>query len=335
MFEPPRCPNISCRYHRQPRVRFFLRHGHYVPGCRHYPVQRFRCRACRRTFSRQTFRADFLHKKPYLNASFLHLVTACVGQRQCARALRVARRTIEHRFRWLAEHATHFQANRLRARRLEGPFQLDEMETFEGNRYQPVSIAVLIHRSSFFLVAAEVAPLRRKGRLSALQRQRQTAWEALYGRRPSQSTAAVRQVLQQLHFLTDLRSRVILDSDHKPLYGAVGRGLFGRRFVWRRHSASARRDHANPLFPINHTQARLRHFLSRLRRRTWCVSKKRECLRQHLAIATLWSNFCRGITNRTHTTPAQAIGVASRPYRAEEVLGWRQDWAELSPPLTA
>ena len=194
-----------------------MRHGFYVPHCRHYPVPRFRCRACRRTFSRQSFRADYLQKKPYLNATFLHLMVACVGQRQCARALRVARRTIEHRFRWLARHATHFQVNRLRGRQVDGPFQLDELETFEGNRYQPVSVPVLIHRSTLFLVAAEVAPLRRKGRLTALQRQRRADWEALHGRRPSESAAAVRRILAELHGLVEAHARVMLDSDHKPL----------------------------------------------------------------------------------------------------------------------
>ena len=334
MFEPPRCPNPDCRNHRHPSSRFFRRHGFYFPRCRHYPVPRFRCIACRKTFSRQTFRADFLQKKPYLNATFLHLMVACVGQRQCARALRVARRTVEHRFRWIALHAGHFQANRLRGRQLKGPFQLDELETFEGNRFQPVSVPVLIHRASFFLVASEVAPLRRKGRLTPLQRQRRALWESLHGRRPTQSAVAVRRVLSRLDALVDSGSKVVLDSDHKPLYGVLGKRQFGPRFVWRRHSATARRDHANALFPINHAQARLRHYLSRLRRRTWCISKKRECLRNHLAVAAMWSNFCRGITNRTRTTPAQAIGVVPRSYRAEEVLGWREDWGELSPALT-
>src|SRR5206468_84318 len=90
-----------------------------------------------------------------------------------------------------------------------------------------------------------------------------------------------------------------------------------------------------PLFPINHTNARLRHFLARLRRRTWCVTKKRAALQAHLDIAILWSNFCRGITNRTGTSPAQALALTPRRYRPEEVLAWRQDWGPLSPPLPA
>jgi hypothetical protein len=103
--------------------------------------------------------------------------------------------------------------------------------------------------------------------------------------------------------------------------------------IWSVHPASARRDRSNPLFPINHTNARLRHFLSRLRRRTWCVSKTRQDLQRHLAIAALWVNYCRGITNRTATTPAQALGLLPRPFRPEELLSWRQDWGARSPAI--
>ena len=63
------------------------------------------------------------------------------------------------------------------------------------------------------------------------------------------------------------------------------------------------------------------------------MSKRREGLGAHLAIATLWSNYVRGLTHRTRTTAAQAVGVARRAYRPEEVLAWRQDWGRLSPVL--
>ena len=335
MFTPARCPRTDCRAHHEPAPGFFVREGFYHPHCRSHPVPRFRCRVCGRGFSRQTFRADRRQKKPSINAACLDLMVACVGLRQAARVLRVARRTVERRFAWLALHAADFQATRLQTAPLTGPFQLDELESFESNRYQPVTVPVLIDRRSLFIVATAVGPLRRKGRLTPQQRRRRSEHEARHGRRPSESPRAVRQVLKVLRALAPPAASVVLESDQKPLYGRLGRDLFGTRFAWRTHSASARRDRRNPLFPINHTNARLRHFLARLRRRTWCVTKKREWLQSHLQIAALWSNFCRGITNRTGTTPAQAVGLAKRRYRSEEVLGWRQDWGILSPPLPA
>lgn len=333
MYEPPRCPYHDCSQHRQPTIWFAVRAGRYFPLCRNHPVQRFRCRSCLRTFSRQTFRADRRQKKPHINAACLRLMVSCVGLRQAAQVLRVARRTIERRFEWLARHASDWHANQLADARLHGPFQLDELESFEANRYQPVTVPVLIDRGSLFIVATGVGALRRKGRMTAGQRRRRFEHERLHGRRPSQSPRAVRAVLTQLHRAVGARQPVVIESDHKPLYGRLGQKVFPGRFIWNRHAAAARRDRGNALFPINHTNARLRHFLARLRRRTWCVSKRREALQWHLAIATLWSNYVRGITNRTRITAAQAVGVARRTYRPEEILAWRQDWGRLSPSL--
>lgn len=327
MFVPPRCPYPACSTPLDPAAPFFHRDGLYRPRCRAHPVQRFRCRVCLRRFSRQSFRADRNQKKPHLNAAFLRLMLACVALRQAARVLGVARRTVERRFLWLARHAAEFHRNRLAA--LDGPFMLDELETFEANRYQPVTVPVLIEPRSLFLIASAAGPLRRKGRMTPTQKRRRTEHEARHGRRPSHSAAAVRAVLLRLRPCVASGRPVVLHSDRKPLYERLGRRLFGSRFTWVPHSASARRDRRNPLFPINHTNARLRHFLARLRRRSWCVSKRRLRLQQHLQIATLWVNYCRPITNRTGTTPAQSLGLAARRLREEEVLAWREDWGRL------
>jgi transposase-like protein len=333
MFRPPRCPSTTCPFHAHPQPRFWASDGGYHPKCRNHPVPRFRCRRCGIRFSRQTFRADYRQKKPHLNAPLLRLLVSCVGQRQAAKVLDVARRTVERRAKWLARHAEGFHRNRLRHASLTGPFQLDEMESFEANRFQPLTVPVLIHKRTFFVVDVAVAPLRRKGRLTARQKQRRADHEARHGRRPSHAAPAVRSVLASLLPLVPPSRSLLLESDRKPLYAALGRLLFPRRFRHRTFSATARRDHANPLFPINHTAARLRHFLSRLRRRTWCVSKTRAALDGHLRIAMLWIDYARGITNKTRVTPAQALGIAPRPYRIEELLAWRQDWADTSPRI--
>ena len=40
----------------------------------------------------------------------------------------------------------------------------------------------------------------------------------------------------------------------------------------------------DPLFALNHTCAMLRANINRLFRRTWCTTKKKECLEDHLAV---------------------------------------------------
>jgi transposase-like protein len=327
MFIPPKCPKVDCPNHVPPFPDFFKRHGRYRPKCRSHPVERFRCKECEGTFSRQTFRADYRQRKPHINTAFFHLMVNCVGQRQAATVLGVARRTVERRFVWLGRHCRGFHEAHMKRAVLKGPFQLDEFESFESNRYQPLTIPVLIDRKTYFIVGSAVAPIRRKGQMTKLQLQRRAEHEAKHGRRPTESAKAVRSVLEKL--LPVVPGPVVIDSDHKPSYQWIGRRLFGERFFGIRHDAKRRRDKANPLFPINHTNARVRHFLSRLRRRSWCVSKKGARLACHLDIATVWVNYARGITNRTKTTPAEALRVVPKRYRIEEILSWQQDTGDF------
>ncbi|MCA3008132.1 MAG: hypothetical protein INH34_07180, partial [Phycisphaerales bacterium] len=63
-FVPPFCPNPECSQHARPEGRFFLRYGTFVAACHPDPVQRFRCRTCRITFSTQTFRQDYRDRRP-------------------------------------------------------------------------------------------------------------------------------------------------------------------------------------------------------------------------------------------------------------------------------
>src|SRR5262245_59486761 len=227
MFTPTQCPRIGCANHARPLPRFFKRHGRYHPKCRNHAVERFRGRACKGTFSRQTCRADYRQRKPHINTTFFHLMVNCVGQRQAASVLGVARRTVERRFVWLGLHCRGFHRNHLERAVLEGPFQLDEFESFESNRYQPLTIPVLIDRRTLFVVGSAVAPLRRKGRMTTLQRQRRTEHEAEHGRRPSESSKSVRSVMHVLARVVPKTTAVVLDSDHKPTYQSIGRQLSG------------------------------------------------------------------------------------------------------------
>ena len=68
MFLPPRCPHPDCLRHRHPGGRFYYRYGYYQAACRAHRIQRYLCRTCGRTFSRQSFRMDFRDRRPDLNA---------------------------------------------------------------------------------------------------------------------------------------------------------------------------------------------------------------------------------------------------------------------------
>jgi transposase-like protein len=99
MFRPPRCPNRRCSQHSSPEPRFFRRKGFYQARCRAAPVPRFLCRTCRRTFSRQTFRADYRDHRPDLNARVFAAISSGLSLRRTARKVGLSLRCTELKYR--------------------------------------------------------------------------------------------------------------------------------------------------------------------------------------------------------------------------------------------
>ena len=334
-FRPPFCPNRPCRFSRCPCPGFARRHGQFLSRALGRPVPRFLCSGCGKSFSSSTFRFSYRQKKPHIDPLLMRLLCSGVSLRACARLLALNRKTVHRKLLRLARHSRRLHLALLARGGIEGHFQIDELETFESNRFQPLSVPVLIEKRSYFLVSTAAAPLRRKGRMTPRQKSQRRAHEARHGRRPTRSDAAVRRCLASL--ARSARARVPLDSDRKASYRRIARRLLGGRIRHLTHDAAAPRNRLNPLFPINHSNAMLRYCLARLRRRSWCVTKRRIWLERALDMYTAWFNYCRGITIRTRTSPAQALGLAKRRLAIREWLSWRQDWHAagrlLPPPL--
>jgi hypothetical protein len=327
-FTPPRCPHTDCSAHRSHPFRF-THWGTYARHCDGREVQRFRCLECSRTFSSQSFRLDRGLQRPRLHLDLWAHFISKVTQRQSARMLGCSRKSVAHRLELLGDHCREYHVRhiaRLAAGAgLEGKFLLDELETYEhSRRLQPVTVPVLIQRSSYFLVDLAAAPLPCRGQLNARDREKKAAREQLLGKRRSGSRQAVEGCLKTLSTLVRSKRSLVLQTDCKHQYVESIRRVLGPKTVHLRTSSKDKRDYANPLFPINHTLAMLRDGLSRLVRRTWAASKLRARLEQHLWIWVCWRNYVRGVTNRApDTTPAMIVGAARRSVRREELLGLR------------
>jgi transposase-like protein len=321
-FEPPCCPNPLCTAHTARPFRFH-RYGSFRRRCDGRTVQRFLCRECQSTFSSQAFRLDYRLKRPHLHQELWDLFISKVTHRQSARLLDCDRKTVAQRLDLLGRHCQQWHHARLARQTLQGTFQLDELETFEHNRrLQPLTVPVLIQRSSYFLVDLAVAPLPCRGGLGPADRSRKAQREALYGKRRSGSRAAVESCLTSLAGCLGGHSR--LESDSKTAYTSSVRRVLGSVVTQVEHSGRGRRDYGHPLFPINHTLAMLRDGVSRLVRRSWAASKRGQRLLQHLWIWACWRNYVRAITNRApDRTPAMVAGVATRPFKKDEILAWK------------
>jgi hypothetical protein len=206
-----------------------------------------------------------------------------------------------------------------------GPFQLDELETFEhSRRLAPVTMPVLIGRQSYFVVDLETAPLPCRGGLSPSYRKRKKECEAFSGKRRSGSREAVSTCLATLATVASPRVPLVLQTDRKSAYPGIVRERLGKQALHSRTSSRLKRDYWNPLFPINHTLAMARDGISRLVRRTWAASKLRERLGWHAWIWAVWRNYVRGITNHApRITPAMVAGVARRRWGVAQLCAWR------------
>jgi len=331
-FSPPRCPYRSCPSNRSRRGSFtWRRRGHYKRRCDGRIVQRFDCGFCGRRFSTQSFRLDYRLRRLNVSRPLFYDFVSKVTHRQSARRHGVSRSTVEHRFLLLADQAHRLHLRTLaRARSCSGVFQFDELETYETDRrLKPVTVPVLIHRHSYFVVSANTAPLASRGKLRPRDRKRLEVLRKREGRRRSGSLPAVVRSLRAAALLTK-GLPVHFQTDRKPTYvRAIQRVLPGS--MHERYSSKLRRNYRNPLFPINHTLAMLRDGVSRLVRRTWAGSKKRSRLRRHLRLWLMWRNYLRGVTVRAPgVTPAMSLGLDEAPWDLGVALRWQARFQELA-----
>jgi transposase-like protein len=332
MFRPPFCPQRSCSQHTDPRPDFFVLYGNYKPRCRSHPVQRYRCRTCRRTFSRQTFRADYRDHRPDLNARLFLLLASGNGLRQSSRVLGLSLRSTQLKFRKIARHLRRLNLSLRQPLKGYRSLHLDEFESYEGERRtRPLSIPMLVESETRYIVWAESAPIRARGkmtprRLRALERARKR-----HGERKDLSRRAVERTLARGRTLLAGAARIRLRTDEKSSYPKLALKAFGAaRLDHRRTNSKLVRDTYNPLFPINHEEAIARDLMGRLRRESWLVSKERRFLDLALQVHMAYRNLVRRRFNHDRASPAQLLGFVPRRLTSHEVLSWRQEWGRRS-----
>ena len=326
MFQPPFCPHRRCTQHLAPAPRFFRRHGAYSALCRPHPIPRFLCKACKRTFSRQTFRMDYRDHRPDLNARLFEALASGLGLRQASRNLRLSLRCTELKARKIGRHLRRLHLNLSDQLPQGATLQFDELETYEGRRNtRPLSVPILIERDSRFIVWAESASIRPRGRMSP-QRLAAIAAEDEVSPRKDHSRRSIQRTLKRGAELTRKLAKVLFSSDEKSSYPGLAKDAFGAsRLEHSTTHSELPRETWNPLFPINHTEAMARDLMGRLRRESWLVSKRRRYLDIALHVFIAYRNYVRRRFNRDECSPAQRLGLLPRRLTIGRLLSWRQE----------
>jgi hypothetical protein len=329
-FVPPRCPREECPAHQLGTPFPWTHRGTFYRKVDGLDVQRFQCLTCRRSFSTQTFRTDYRLRRPETVLPNFVAANSKTTLRKMGRNYELNRSHVARRQILLATHARRFHEHRLQLAQARGGlgsrFQFDELESYEQHRkLKPLTGCVAIEVETGFIVHTDVETLParkplKKGEEAALKR-----IEAVEGVRRSGSRQAVQRTVEALGRFARA-GEVKVTTDKKSSYRTALEREFGDRLKHTRIDGRRERGNRNPLFPINHTLARLRDLVSRLVRQTWAAAKKRERLADHIAITTGFRNYVDGWRSepaeRQRVSAAQVLGLATRRYTPQEYLYW-------------
>ena len=336
-FFPRFCPWPDCPAHDDTGRRAgFHRHGSYATR-RRPAVPRFRCAACRRTFSRQSFAVSFYLKRPELLVPVAAGLQAGSAHRQIARSLGCAPSTITRLSARLGRHALLLLARSLRhlEGRLAEPIVLDHFETFEFTQDFPFGIATPVGGNSWFVYGLDPAPHLRAGLRSPAQHARLTTRPTRPLRGGYDASSA--RVINMLLALRPVGRPLELIGDGHPAYD---------RAVRRSHSATSIRLQRFPnpprgpngaprspearardraMFPADALHALLRHTLAHHRRETIAFGRRLNALMERLFLTAVWRDFVKGRSERRPdpTTPAMRLGLATERWSWPRLLARR------------
>lgn len=291
-----RCPNPVCTNHslkhRTPWVRrSIIRSGFFFRKSDSKRIERFKCRLCDRNFSRSTHHPAYYQKRRRINAVLSRLLCSGVSQRGAAVLLGVNRKTVVRRFRYLAQEAKvkHERELRRLAPASIDSVQFDDLESAEHTKCKPLSVALAVDAKTRWIFGFQVSQMPAKGHLSAISKKK-------YGKRADHRNQGWQLLFQRLKpFVKDTAT---FSSDENPHYPR----FLNRYFPEAAHQAhpgkrgcvsgqgELKKIGFDPLFSLNHTCAMLRARLSRLFRRTWCLSKNLKGLQDHLDLYVRFHN---------------------------------------------
>jgi hypothetical protein len=347
-FVPPFCASPACSHHYPGGAPYthFIAWGSYRTLA-FGRVPRFRCAACGATFSRQTFSPDYYAKRALDYPDIVGRLCGCESLSAIGRALGASTDTVSNRISRASRQALAFESEQASARRPAEDLAADGFESFCVSQYFPNNITVLVGSTSQFVYAADHATLRRKGRMTPLQKARREELDRVARPDPRAAEKSfARAAGEALRVLSDgSRPRLRLWTDEHRAYPRAIRGSaclaslcdLGR-LEHRTVPSRAPRTRSNPLFPVNYLDRELRKDLKEHVRETACFGRNVNRQMERLTVYLWWHNF--GKAHRAREGPGSHAGVAGYDLRRiKEGLGeiWRRRaWlslTELTEPM--
>jgi len=320
---PPFCPNPNCNHHNNSgdpwpykKIGFFKR---FTPPHR---IQRFTCKSCKRSFSSQTFSTSYWQKLPELDARIIMKTAGGMANRQIARDLGVAPETINRHIARLGRHCLLFHNRMMDNSPPIHQVVVDGFESFEYSQYYPIHHHVAVEKDTDFFIYFTDSELRRKGRMTAYQKNRRSHLESKFGRPDPKSIE--KDMGQVLGFVLGKQPAATVFSDDHPAYKRSIVNL-GTMIDHRITPGSAHRDFNNALWEVNLLDLLIRHGGANHKRETIAWSKRRQSSSERMAIMLVWRNYIKGRREKVRgsPTPAMERGMMDGPLDIAELLQMR------------
>lgn len=272
----PKCQSSS---------REHVRNGYFSRNGLRQPIQRYRCKLCKKEFSDATFQLRYRQRLRSINGKVEALLVTGTSLRDIARTLRINRKTAVRKFLYLSHKARLENKRRLRKLHHITQVQFDDMESFEHTKLKPLSITIVVVKDYRFILGARVSRIPAKGLLAKRSRKK-------YGPREDGRKVQRDQLLAELKTKAVISPGAIFETDEHPHYARSIREGFPDsvhlQYKGRRGcvvgQGELKAGGFDPLFSLNHTCAMLRAKISRLVRRTWVTTKLPENLQRHIEI---------------------------------------------------
>jgi len=328
-FIPPFCPFQNCIFHLEAPPGFCKKNGMIKTQKPPFVNQRFRCKSCRKQFSRNTFSIDFKKVKPDLSDRILDLSMNSMSNSQIARLLKIGESTVRNRLKTLAVQALIFEKQN-QPDRISEDVAYDGFETFTHSQFSPCYINTAVGRRSHFIYHNTFSPLNRKGRMTPEQKEKQDELIRKHGLYPQDSVYQ-----ETCYVITEIEKKATTEvtfySDEHKSYGRAHRTL-NSKLHHEKISSLERRDASNNLFPINHLHMLYRHYLSSQKRETIAFQKHEAALMDKIELMKIWRNFMSPkfvkkslFDKHAHEwSPAMYLGLSKRILNFNEVFGVRK-----------
>jgi DNA-binding Lrp family transcriptional regulator len=259
------CPHAGCVYHdKAPEDHEWYEYFDAYETKAFGTVPRFRCEACKRSFSTQTFRTEYYMKKVVDLKDLVNRHVSSMSTRAIGRAMGLSAGSVQNRIERLARQGLAVHGRLRLGMTTKQDICIDGLVSFDQSQYFPNEITMSITAKSRYVIEMTHATRKRSGSMKREQKQKA---KEVYAGVSLERGGVTRTFREQLDILETLhpasRERpLVLITDEKPLYGQVlwKHGITKGEHVVHHVRVNSRlpRTMANPLFPSNYLEREIR-----------------------------------------------------------------------------